>query len=100
MLRWIAVLVVVLPLAGCESDEGFYDEAMSGLFGDTTAAPAPTAMAAAPESGDAHCQRVAYARAADAKANGFDDDMREQIYAGTYANCANWDRVHPGVRSN
>ena len=100
MLRWIIVLFAMLPLAGCESGADFeqsYDNVVAGAwpFGD-----APTTVAAAPQPNVPHCQKVAYGRAADAKANGFDDDMREAVYTNTYATCADWDRMHPDNQSN
>ena len=99
MLRFVFICAAALCLAGCESDEDFwqpYNDAVGGLFGDATPA---TAAATAPQPEDDHCRQVAYARAADAKANGFDDDMRDEIYAGTYQNCVTWARAHLDIRS-
>ena len=100
MLRFAFICAAALCLAGCESDEDFwqpYNDAVSGVFGD--AAPT-TAAATAPEDSEAdHCRKVAYARAADAKANGFDDEMREQVYTGTYQNCITWARDHLDIQS-
>lgn len=98
MSRWILLLVAVLPLAGCESDADFWapydyvvDSARSAAGWD--AAPQ---LSAAPvqQAEDPHCRKVAYARAADARANGFDDDTREAIYSGTYRDCLKWNRTH------
>jgi hypothetical protein len=97
MLRWIVLLVAVLPLAACESGQEFWGPVADNgwLFGD---APAPTAPP--PNYDNEHCKKVAYARASDAKVNGFDGDMRDEIYSGTYADCAAWDRAHPAPQAN
>jgi len=83
MLRWFVLLVAVLPLAACDS--GWVEDALP--FSDSQAAAVPHK--------DEHCTKVAYARAADAKANGYEEDMRDEIYARTYADCEAWDRAHP-----
>jgi hypothetical protein len=92
MLRWLFIGMIALGLSGCESDADFWPQNVvdnAWPFADSAT------VAAAPQDADKHCAAVAYARAADAKANGFDDDMRDEVYNGTYANCAAWDKVHP-----
>jgi len=64
------------------------------LFGDSAAPSAEQRY------DNEHCKKVAYARAADADANGFDGDMRDDVYAGTYAACAAWDRAHPAPQGS
>jgi hypothetical protein len=60
------------------------------------AAPPPVEMAPTIASNDAHCEVVATARAADAAANGKDDDLQKAVHDGTYANCVTWASAHPG----
>jgi hypothetical protein len=50
----------------------------------------------APSGAEAHCRTLAKQRKHDAKANGYDDDLADQVYAGTYKNCMDWDAAHPG----
>jgi len=95
MARLIVALVAVLLLTGCESDDDYWGATQSAVEGawpfsesnttTTTAATAPV---------NERCAAVAYARRADAKANGFDDDMLVEVYQRTYAECAAWDRGH------
>jgi hypothetical protein len=87
MLRFLFIGAAALCLAGCESDTDFWQPVIDSTFGDS--------QPAAATYDDTHCEALAHARAADAKANGYDDDMREQIYSGTYAECAAWDKQHP-----
>ena len=42
----------------------------------------------------AHCKAVADQRALDALANGYDSEMEQQIFAGTYRNCMSWTAQH------
>jgi hypothetical protein len=95
MLRFLFIGAAALCLAGCESDTDFWQPVIDSAFGDSQ----PVAPAAA-TADDAHCEALAHARTADAKANGFDDEMREQIYSGTYAECAAWDQRHPQPQGN
>jgi len=90
MLRFVFLGAVVLCLAGCESDADFWP-----AFGDSQPAASAT-----PAYDDAHCQAIAYERAADAKANGYDDELREIVYSGTYAECVAWDKQHPEAPAN
>jgi hypothetical protein len=71
-------------------------EAPSGV-----SAPAPVALASANVEGarsgaEIHCRTLAKQRKHDAKANGYDDDLADQVYAGTYKTCMDWDAAHPG----
>jgi hypothetical protein len=93
MSRWIFLLVAALSLAACGTDEGWAPDNL-WPFADSQPAAAPQ------RADDAHCRKVAHARAADAEANGFDDGTRDEIYSGTYADCVNWDRAHPPVAAN
>jgi hypothetical protein len=95
MLRFAFICAVALSLAGCESDADFWEPVVDTAFGPSEPV-APTEVTAADVP---HCQAVAYARAADASANGYDDD-RETIYSGTYAECVAWDRQHSQTRPN
>ena len=98
MLRIAIVCAVALSLAGCESDVDFWQPVTDGtwLSGDAQ----PAAEPAAQTTDDAHCQAVAYARAADARANGYDDDLRDTVYSGTYAECTAWDKQHGQSQPN
>jgi hypothetical protein len=58
------------------------------------AAAAPTAVSAATDS---HCKAVAGQRKKDAAVNGYDDDMQQNIFDGTYKNCLDWAAQHPGA---
>ena len=98
MARVVAAFVVVLLLTGCESHEDFWpytqsivDDAWPFGSSETTTAAAATAPV------NARCMAVAYQRRADAKANGFDDDMLSEVYNRTYAECYAWDRDHTGA---
>lgn len=94
MARLIVAFVGLLLLTGCESDDDFWGPARSVAdawpfdSSDTTTAAASTAPV------NERCLAVAYSRKADAKANGFDDDMQAEVYNRTYAECATWDRDH------
>jgi hypothetical protein len=46
---------------------------------------------------DAHCKTVAGQRKKDAAVNGYDDDMQQHIFDGTYKNCLDWAVQHPGA---
>ena len=94
MLRILFVSAVALCLAGCESDTDFLQPVVDTAFGDSQPPPAPVAATAE----DARCKAVAYERAADAKANGYDDDLREVIYSSTYDECTEWDRRRYAAR--
>lgn len=64
-----------------------------------TSAAAITAPAAPPppaysERDAAHCKAVADQRALDAVSNGYDSEMEQQIFAGTYRNCMSWSAQH------
>ncbi len=61
-----------------------------------SAAPAPGAGPAPTysERDAARCKAVADQRALDAVANGYDDDMEQQIFAGTYRSCMAWAAQH------
>jgi hypothetical protein len=51
---------------------------------------APSTLSSDPANQDQlYCQSVARARAGDAAVNGF-EDIREQVYSGTYADCIIW----------
>jgi hypothetical protein len=96
MLRFLFISVFALCLAGCESGADFWqpvDDAWP--FSDSQAAVPAVATA-----DNAHCAALAYERAADAKANGYDDELREAVYSGTYAECAAWDRQHAPSQPN
>jgi hypothetical protein len=97
MLRFAFICAAALCLAGCESDADFWQPVTDNawLFGD----PQPVEPVAATYD-DAHCQAVAHARAADAKANGYDDELREIVYSGTYAECTAWDKQHTPTQTN
>jgi hypothetical protein len=95
MLRFAFICAVALSLAGCESDADFWQPVVDTAFGPSQPV-APTVVTA----DVAHCQAVAYARAADAGANGYDDDLRETVYSGTYAECTAWDNRHREPRGN
>lgn len=68
----------------------------------TTPAVAPVAPPPAPRASVAeplpvsNCESVAAARASDAAANGYDDDMQKTIHDGVYADCVAWNKSHPG----
>jgi hypothetical protein len=99
MARLIAAFAALLLLAGCESDDDFWQQTQSTVsdawpFGSQDA----TATAAAATPVNARCAAVAYARKADARANGFDDEMVDQVYQRTYAECFAWERDHANPR--
>ena len=97
MLRFAFLCAVALSLCGCESDADFWQPVTDTgwLFGD-----AQPAVPVAAAYDDAHCQAIAHERAADAKANGYDDELREIVYSGTYAECAAWDKQHHEPQGN
>lgn len=57
-------------------------------------AAAPAAVSAAT---DTHCKAVAGQRKKDAAVNGYDDDMQQHVFDGTYKNCLDWAAQHPGA---
>jgi hypothetical protein len=60
------------------------------------AAPSPVAPQSATEqtSGSEDCNTVAAARAADAAANGYGDDLQQVVHDKTYADCMAWNAAH------
>jgi hypothetical protein len=100
MFRFAFVCAVALSLAGCESDTDFWEPVVDTAFGPSQPPVPAEPVADATISNDARCHAVAYARAADAKANGYDDDLQETVYSGTYAECAAWDSRHSATRPN
>jgi hypothetical protein len=59
-----------------------------------TTAPAAPQPPAHSERDAAHCKAVADQRALDAVSNGYDSEMEQQIFAGTYRNCMSWAAQH------
>lgn len=100
MSRWIFLLVAALPLAGCESDGDMWGAPYQYVVDNAWPFSDSQAAASQQQAEDPHCRKVAYARAADARANGFDDDLREKVYSGTYADCVAWDSAHPQTQAN
>jgi hypothetical protein len=43
---------------------------------------------------EAHCKSVAQQRKQDAEANGYEDDLQQQVFDGTYKNCMEWEEKH------
>ncbi len=95
MLRFAFICAVALSLAGCESDADFW-QPVTDTFSDAQ----PAAEPAAQTYDNAHCQAIAYARAADARANGYDDELRDIVYSGTYDECTTWDKQHGQSQPN
>jgi hypothetical protein len=60
-------------------------------------AAAAAAPATASAATDAHCKAVAGQRKKDADVNGYDDDMQQHIFDGTYKSCLDWAAQHPGA---
>jgi hypothetical protein len=98
MARLIAAFTALLLLAGCESDEDFWAPARTVVDTGWPFGASDTTTTAAATPVNERCPGVAYQRKADAKANGFDDDMQDEVYNRTYAECAGWDRDHTGAR--
>jgi len=98
MLRFVFICAVALSLGGCESTADIWQPVADGtwLFGEAQ----PMAVPAVATYDDAHCQAIAQERAADAKANGYDEELREIVYSGTYAECAAWDKQHHEPQGN
>jgi hypothetical protein len=94
-LRIFVVVAALLLLAGCEANgSGWRSDYHSTNDEQTSAAPsAATTRPSMPV--DAHCVAVARQRAMDARENGYDVDMEDTIYQGTYKDCAAWDARHP-----
>jgi len=100
MARIIAAFVALLLLAGCESDDDFFQQTGSAVTDVFGSSDATTTAAAATAPPDERCIAVAYARRADAKANGFEDEMLAEVYNRTYAECTTWDRDHTEARQS
>ena len=100
MARIIAAFVALLLLAGCESDDDFWAPTRSIVDSAWPSETSDTTTAAATAPPNERCMAVAYARKADAKANGFDDVMLDEVYNRTYAECATWDRDHAATRQS
>jgi hypothetical protein len=108
-MRRLVVLVALLMLGGCESDEDFWQpyhvaaggahDVMGGardVLGNAWPfGGAPPYDAANAQYANAFCASVADQRVADASANGYDDDMQDIVHAGTYADCMEWNKAHP-----
>jgi hypothetical protein len=57
--------------------------------------PAATASSARPTI-HAYCETLAAQRAADAAANGYDDDTQQAVHDGSYKKCIIWETAHGG----
>jgi hypothetical protein len=66
----------------------------AGTSAAATTAPAAPPPPAYSERYTAHCKAVADQRALDAVSNGYDSEMEQQIFAGTYRNCMSWSAQH------
>ncbi|HTW33580.1 MAG TPA: hypothetical protein VMD53_03100 [Rhizomicrobium sp.] len=97
MLRLFFVCAVAVSLAGCESESDFWQPVVDNAWPFADSQPAKPVAAT---YDDAHCAAVARERTADAKVNGYDDDLSEIVYSGTYADCAAWDKKHPDPQGN
>lgn len=97
MLRFVLIGAAALCLAGCESNADLWQPVVDGAWPFSNAQTAVPAVATAD---NAHCTALAQERVADAKENGYDAELRKQIYSGTYAECAAWDKQHPQPRGN
>ncbi len=58
------------------------------------AVAAAAVMAPVSAASEAHCKSVADQRERDAEANGYDSDLQQQVYAGTYKTCMDWEGTH------
>jgi len=94
MLRFVFLAAAALFLAGCASDVDFLQPFDGAWPFSETAVPAVATAE------NAHCTALAHERESDAKINGFDDDMLEQVRNATYADCTAWDRDHPQPRGD
>jgi hypothetical protein len=94
-LRIFIAVAAFLLLAGCETDEDFW-RPYHYLAGDERAGAEQNARATkTSRSYDTKCVAVARQRALDARENGYDIDMENTIYQGTYKDCVAWDSRHP-----
>lgn len=59
-----------------------------------SAAPSQGAVTAEQTNGSEDCNAVAAARAADAAANGYGDDLQQAVHDKTYADCTAWNAAH------
>ena len=98
VLRFLLLFPTLLLLAGCSGDDWANATSFGATSASASAAPgAPSAAAAAnyesfrAQPTDAsRCAEVARQRAGDAAAQGFEDDVRQQVYDRTYASCMDW----------
>jgi hypothetical protein len=88
MINPRCILPVTFVLLGCSSPGFIGSKAPNG-------APASASSLAA-VAVNAHCDDVAKSRAEDAAANGYAHDMQKAVYDGTYADCIDWQKAHPG----
>jgi hypothetical protein len=90
-MRAVLALVMILAAGGC-SDAGWRTVAghvdPDALFGgdpDENAVPSLPA----PHS-NAKCRDLAFDRSSDVADQGFDEQVRQAVYASTYADCVAW----------
>jgi hypothetical protein len=62
---------------------------------EDASASASVATTTAQSVGNEDCRAVATARADDAAANGYDDDLQQVVHDKTYADCMAWNAAHP-----
>ena len=61
---------------------------------DTASLSLPASTAQDENAGTEYCRGVAEQRSADARLNGYDEDERDAVYAGTYRDCKAWRARH------
>jgi hypothetical protein len=48
-----------------------------------------------PADTEAHCRSLATQRMRDSEANGYDADLQQQVFNGTWRDCMAWAARHP-----
>jgi hypothetical protein len=97
MIRPLCVPLAAFVLFGC-GIPAFIDRHWpdGGPPSVSAARTSGSALSPGATARNARCDDLAKSRAADAAANGYDDDIQKAVHDGSYADCVSWQSAHPG----